>query len=207
METDKLRSRSTAVLQELGIGAPSVLPVLEEDLQLRSRKSILDRLLILHTVAASAYGFSRARSLSWLESEGLRGGLSTKEARFLIEGSGPARELQTQVEAMWALAWVLRIVTDIDFTKPCSSTFVTLLPNLKEGESAARLRASSDLRALSEVVQQADLAYCLHWALVEARMKKPLRRLPVEAGVVVPRRQALDWSLTSFDWDEVPLDT
>lgn len=207
METKALRSETTQWLLALGVELPGSLPLLDDTITLRRQPNIVDRLLTLHAVAAVAHGLDRRRGLQWLEGEGLQRELSPSEEAFLTQGEGRPDSFRTQVEAIWALAWVLALEDDFGLTKPCSPNLAAKLPNLKFNESGARLREFARLRPVQEVAQLADLAFGLHWAVVNARLiGKPLP-FTARLHTIAPRRKALDWCISSDPWDEVSLDT
>jgi hypothetical protein len=102
---------------------------------------------------------------------------------------------------------VLALEDDFALTEPCNPNFVARLPNLKVNEPGARLRVSAGLRCIQEVAQQADLAFGIHWAIVDARLHGNLLPFASESHTVMPRRKALDWCISTDPWDEISLDT
>ena len=105
------------------------------------------------------------------------------------------------------LLWVLKGIDELDFTVQCSDVLVTMLPNLKNLESIEDFQNKLSVRNQEDVIQFCDLAYCLHWGLVEASMY--LNKIPstIPINTVIDRRRALEWALSKDDWDEVNLDT
>jgi hypothetical protein len=185
----------------------STLPLLDAGLVMRSTDETVSRILAMNAVAATAYGFDKAKAIAWLKQEALTDSLSEQERRFVFEGIGQPNRFQVQVEAMWALAWAMGIVNEMDFGKDCDNRFVTMLPNLKQSQSSSEFRKKSNPRSLEQVVAALDLAYCLHSATRESGLtgKRPPGNL--DADLVVERRRALEWLLSKEAWDEVPLDT
>ncbi len=107
---------------------------------------------------------------------------------------------------MWALAWAVRRVGALDFWRPCDDNFVHKLPNLKVQEPRRSFEARASIRPVEEVAEALDLAYCLHWVVVDATLGR--RSLPSQnrpAGLL-GRRYALEWMLGQDDWDEISLD-
>jgi hypothetical protein len=206
MGSDPIRAISSSIAASAGILIPSTLPLLDAG-SLRNREEIVDRLLVLTAVAATSYGFDRSKALAWLAQEKLDGLLTQDEALFLKEGKGREEVFQVQIEGMWALAWCIALVQDLDFWQDCDSQFVSKLPNLKVGESGRKLRDAARLRPLKEVFAACDLAYCLHWALRQAEIDGARPPGGLKHYVVVERRRALEWTLGSDSWDAVSLDT
>lgn len=206
MVIDDIRDRSRGVLAMHGLAIPESLPALDVA-NPRPSGEILDRLFCLNAVAAAAYGFDAVKALSWLHREQLDGELTQPERSFLEQGRGDRDSIKVQVEGMWALAWAVSIVPEIDFWRDCNSGFVTLLPNLKTGESITRAMDQARLRASDQIVAACDLSYCLHWIIREALIKDdPLPR-DLKPHVVIERRRALEWILSEDAWEMVSLDT
>jgi hypothetical protein len=168
---------------------------------------LLNRALILTALAACGFGFPRPKGLAWIEREGLAEALSPSEERFLRREKGRREGYQKQVEALWALCWVLGVTDSLDFDVACPSDFVTMLPNLKTGEPSDWFRSRCHLRSPEEVGAACDTAYCLHWALREARLAGGPWPPQVIPWILLERRRALEWSLSEDEWDQVPLDT
>lgn len=183
------------------------LPVLEAELQPRSPEEVVSRLLAMNAVAATAYGFDRAKAIAWLDREALSNSLSEHERRFLFESVGQPDRFKVHVEGMWALAWATGFVRELDFARLCDNDFVALFPDLRHSSSSAAFRGRARLRARAEVVAACDLAYCLHWAVRQSELsgtRLPRHLIPY---VVIERRRALEWLLGTEPWDEVSLDT
>ena len=198
-----------ATLQELaiaGIHPPPHLPLLDEP-ELRSSEIATDRLLCLHAVAAASYGFSKESARAWLEQESLWPELEGEEGRFLLSPVGQTALYQWQVQGIYVLAWALGIINDIDLWRPCPDDLVLQLPNLKASPSTAELRGSLTLRSVQEIAGAADLAYCLHWAVRDARLNGRATPGDIEESEIMERRRALEWLISEDDWYEVSLDT
>lgn len=202
----KIRASSLVAVKKLGYRANNDLPLLDEVGSLHSIDDILDRLLTLFGVVAHSYGFPANKAIAWLESEGLVEKLSPVESQYLKDGKGIASAFQCHVEALWSLAWIAGINQILDMGSLCSNEFIHSFPNLKTNEDSKAFRAKANIRSVSEIIQTADTAYCLHWAVRQAALDK------AEPGgiplyVVEQRRKALDWVLYGGDWDDVALDT
>lgn len=206
MAIDDIRSRSLSVLNAHGLSVPNSLPTLGMA-NLRPSQDILDRLFCLNAVAAAAYGFDSAKAISWLHQQRLYENLTRAERAFLERGEGERDTFKVQVEGMWALAWALNIVPEIDFWRDCNSSFVTLLPNLKTGEGVTRTMDQADRRAGDQILAACDLSYCLHWVIREALIKGDPFPPGLKPYVVIERRRALDWMLSEDAWDAVSVDT
>lgn len=207
MDLSSIRERSLKIASRLGFAVNKALPLLDEVEVTKAADEAFRRLLCLHATAACAFGFDRRRARTWLEQEGVWGDLTTAERQFVENGQSNPAQFQVQVEGMWALAWALGIVPQLDFGRDCDGGFVMVLPNLKVGQGSDALRSKLNPRTTDEVVAACDLAYCLHWAVREAQLTGSKPPGNVEPCVIEERRRALEWLISDDAWDEVPLDT
>lgn len=162
MNHHEIRKRSMRVASGLGYRVNNSLPLLEGESVTRTPLEIINRLLCLHVTAASAFGFDRSTARAWLQREGASDALSPAERHFLNVGGDSTSRFKLQVEAAWALAWTLQLVSTFDFSKECDKTFVSVLPNLKISERSERLRENACLHIDADIIMECDLAYCLH---------------------------------------------
>ncbi|MCA3692717.1 DUF4272 domain-containing protein [Aquidulcibacter sp.] len=206
MVIDDIRDSSRSVLTAHGLFVPDGLPALDVA-NLRSFREILNRLFCLNAVAATSYGLDSTKAISWLHQEQLDEELTQPERCFLEHGKGDRDAFKVQIEGMWALAWAVNIVPEIDFWRDCNSGFVTLLPNLKTGESVTRTMGQAELRASDQIIAACDLSYCLHWIIREALIKGDQFPPDLKPYVVIERRRALEWMFSEDAWDMVSLDT
>jgi hypothetical protein len=207
VDRKQIREQSLASARRLGYEVNEGLPLLDDELRLRSQESAVERFLCLHAAAACAYGFDRLKAKAWVDRESVYSSLTDDERRFIEHGEGDAGPFRTRIEAMWALAWALGIAGAIDFGKGCPDSLATMLPDLREGESSAAFRRRASFRSVLEISSAADLAYCLHWAIRQAELDRQPLIGKVEPYVIIERRHALDWLLSEDPWDEVSLDT
>ena len=185
----------------------TVLPLLDAGLEMRSASETTAQILAMNAVAATAYGFDKAKAIAWLNQEALTNSLSEQERRFIFESVGLPDRFKVQVEGMWALAWAMGIANELNFAKDCDNRFVMMLPNLKQSQSSADFRKKANPRPLEQVVAACDLAYCLHWAIRQSELVDKRSPGNLKPYVVVERRRALEWLLSKEAWDDVPLDT
>lgn len=207
MDLKQVRTESIQAAKKIGVEIPSTLPLMDSGLEVRDKIEVMARLLAMHAVAASAYGSDRNKVIAWLNQETLSDSLSKQEKQFVFEHVGQPDRFKMQVEAIWALAWAMGIVNDLDFTKDCDERFVMQLPNLKQSQGSADFQKRINPRPLTQIVSACDLAYCLHWSIQQSERvgKQPAGKL--KPYVVIERRRALEWLLSKEEWDHVPLDT
>jgi len=207
MDVKQIRTQSLSIATKAGIKISETLPLLDDGMSIRPTADAVNRLLALTAVAAASYGFDKANALAWLKQEKLDDLLTRTELKFLAAGEGNPQAFQIQIEGMWALAWALSMVPQLDFWKDCDNRFVMTLPNLKISQRGADWRRKAKMRAADEIVAMCDLAYCLHWAVHQAQLERKAHPGRLKSHVVTERRRALEWLLSKESWDAVSLDT
>lgn len=207
IDVKKIRDESIRAAKRYGVNVSQTLPLIDSDLKVRSADEVASRILAMHVVAASAYGFDKTKAISWLNQEALNDSLSEHEKRFLFEGADQSDRLKLQIEASWALAWAIGITGEMNFAKECDNSFVTQLPDLRKGESSANFRKRINPRSFEQIVSACDMAYCLHWAVRQADLDGKKSAGNFKPYVVIERRRALEWLLSEQSWDNISLDT
>lgn len=206
---EEIRSKNIMEAHRLGYPTNEALPLLDAPLRKRPLVDAIGRFAALHTVVAASYGFQKDKAKDWLKTHGYFGFLTANEEKYLRERMTSHSDgfFQWQVEALWAFAWAFSLHSNLDFSDSCSDQFVKLLPDLKNGADSTAFFMKLQLRPLDELVSQADLAYCLHWAFREAELNGTTLPGEIPATVIAERRRALDWILYEIDWDEPSLST
>jgi len=206
----RIRLRNQKRARKLGYEINPQLPVLDPEPSVRTATEATDRLLCLNAVVACSHGCPKRDAQRWMTEHHLTSALTDSEQAFLSEELTTEQvraEFQDQVEALWALAWGLKLVRKLNFAKECSDKLVKLLPDPRVNTPLNEFRERCTLRSASELVQATDLAYCLHWSIRQASLtgQPPPGRVP--PTVVVERRRSLEWLIGEDNWDDLSLDT
>jgi len=209
----QVRAESARLAKALGYPEPPAHLPLSEDVDsnyIKPLPDVVDRIASLHAVVACTFGLDGKQALIWLEQHGADRMLTAEERLLLAKKASKldlATRLQKRIEALWALCWSVGCVEQLSFGEYCQGHLCDLLPDISTNASLAEFRAEARLRPRHEIVELADLAYCLDWAVVEAHMKDMPEPGPVDGYVICERRHALSWTLSPEEWDEVSLDT
>ncbi|MGB7655141.1 MAG: DUF4272 domain-containing protein [Novosphingobium sp.] len=206
MDLSKIRAASLDSLTGSGRSVPAHLPLLDQPLP-RTTNEAIDRLLCLNAVAAIAHGFPRSDAEGWLRQEQLFAKLDASESRFLKKQSQMTAMFKWQVFGIHILLWALGGLDRMSLDEPCPDDLVRKLPNLKTMDSSAAFRDGLKLRPIAELVALADLAYCMHWGMREANLRKGTTQSQMAELEIVERRRALDWLIQDDDWYTMSLDT
>lgn len=164
---------------------------------LRSRDSLEGRAAILNVLLARSFGMPAGHAVRWLLAARLLDELTPPEWRFVASGQGDPQAFAIQLDALYALAWLLGLTASLTATEPPAGGLIRLFPDLRVGEpyGAWRARTLTALRAPTQAAAQLDLHYCLDWAYLEAER----RRLPlpgmIDSNAVGQRRWALEWGV------------
>lgn len=206
MNLEQVREESELIAANLGYEVLPLLPLLDDELRLRDREIVVARTLALGAVVACSYGFEHRQAYRWLKHERLLQSLTLEEQKFLSNPYKP-NPFAYQVEGLWALAWSLKIVEELDFGKACAGNFVSLMPDLETQESSADFQGRAYLRTHEEIVAKCDLAYRLHWAVRQSELDGKSTPGKVAPYVITERRRAFEWLLSDENWDDISLDT
>lgn len=216
MSSAQVRQISIQFVLSLGFPKPpEALPLSEAIGYEKSISSIIERCACLTAVVACCFGFEGQRALMWLKKNNADQSLTEDEQRFLGFGADSDADLkerlkgklEIRIEALWSLCWALDLINQLDWEQYCGENLVNLIPDLEAEESLQFFEKKVSLRDVKEIIQQEDIAYCLDWAIVEARAKN--LRIPgkLRAYAIRERRHALSWLLSKEKWDDVSLDT
>lgn len=205
---DRIRAQSLEKAQALGYAVNLSLPLLDQG-ELKTLPEVTSRFLSLYPVVACSYGYSKKDAVEWMTGEGVFDAVAESEKAYLdaVTDGRQDAAMQWQVEGLWALAWCLSCHSTLDFSNVCAEDFVQMLPDLTRGESAAGFRETLVLRSAEQILEQLDLAYCLHWAIRDSHLRGHVSPGRAPAPVVIERRRALEWVAAQDGWDEVSLDT
>lgn len=203
-----VRSKSELEARRMGYSINPALPLLEPLSIVRSKDDVVDRLLVLGCVVAIAHGSRKEVGLPWLEREGLAESLTAREREWIASlDENDRRIFRAQEESAWALMWALGFVARLDFDSYCEPTLARMFPSIRNGEGSARFREQSRLRSESEIVDAIDLAFCVHWAVRDASLRRTGLPNDILPYVIAERRRALEWLTTPVNWDDVTFDT
>jgi hypothetical protein len=209
MIPSELRAETLRRFTAWRLRANEHLPFVESlaDLQPKSSALVAARAIAAGYLAAFCFGAPAEKVRADLERFSLWQHLSAEE-QFLL--SNPEASDQNKgfhgwlIEAIQFMAWSLGLVTLDHFTE-CSETLAGQFP--KAGTDPSQFIANARLRPISELLQEGDTLYMLHWFAVDANLiGQPDNR------VVLPRvsfrRHAADWVVGVAEaWDDVSLDT
>jgi hypothetical protein len=215
------RAASLGELRRLGLPLPpATFPLVWErgdEVDLRPTVNIESRAAILNVVLARCFGMPRELAMSWLLGCHLVESVTPPEWHFMVAGRGDHRSFALHLEALFALAWLLGLVKELDPVEPPDDRLIDLFPDLPAGESFGQWRARTltAVREPREAAGMLDLYYCLDWSYLALERRR--HRLPgrIDSNAIGQRRWALEWAVVfrgpfhdpPGGWEEVDLST
>ena len=206
------KSRSEALLLREGVPVNTYLPPIEDvsAVTRRSREEIAWRAMALLVVAIKGEGLEQPVVTKIVDEYRLRAHFTPKELAF-IQDSSPTEHERVQFlwryEAAWTLLWALGYVESLN--KPTAICNVKFAVGILRERSSAQFISDAKLRPIESVLDEADLIYRYHWAVVDARIKAEPAPVALEPDVIMERHYALNWLIGYMDqdWDEISTDT
>lgn len=206
------KRRSDTRLRAEGVPVNLWLPVIESerDSALPSTEEVAMRAVAMLTVAARASGMPQEQVDALVRGYGLDACFSPDEQAFMAQAAPDADDrgirswrFEATNVLFWALGFVDRLGT------PTAQCDPAPLIALVQGRSREALLAAARLRAVAEVLDEADLIYRYRWALVDARIKDMPAPAGLDGDVAMERHHAFNWLFqhADTDWDDITLDT
>ena len=205
--------RSEEVLKRHNLPINSTLPQIESvaDAKIRTLEQVAQRALAVMLVAVKGEGLEDEIVRSVMTDYGIEPFLSPKELAFI---HNPAPTQQDRINFCWryeslaTLLWALGYQAELAYPSSICDVpgSVTII---RESGGYAGFLAGAKMRSASEILDQNDLIYRLHWVVVDARLKRMPMPDGLEPGVIYERHYALNWLITYMDqaWDDVSTDT
>ncbi len=181
----------------------------EAEVQVRAPAEIADRLLALTLVAVKGEGLEQAHVDQFVRDRRMRQLLTPNETVF-IDDPDPTGHDRVQFcwryEAAWVLYWALGH-TGAPLGSP---TEICDVPHLVQFVRDATDMVTALPQSPHSILNEADLVYRYHWAVVQARLDGLPPPGDLDPGVVRERHHALNWLIGYGDdaaWDDVTTDT
>ena len=206
------KARSESILQKEGVPISKTLPPVHDEtiVQLRSKDEIVRRAICLCLMAilgesGSHDTFQRVTRIYGIEED------FTPAERAFAAYPNPDEQMRAQFtwryESYWVLLWALGLVDKLD--RPDHIMDVAAAVTILKDHTHDDFMRQAQVRPIAEILDQLDLTYRYHWAVVEARGKQQPPPARLEPGVVYERHYALNWlvQLGHDDWDNVVTDT
>ena len=190
------------------------LPCVESEAEttFRSEEELGKRIVCLFCVSGSAFHIGDSVYKNYLKEHHFWDDLSPDELAFLSVDE-PSRKQVIQFtwrcEALVLLMWAAGKFDELPIPRKQSDTgdIISRFPLINE--SPLPFLRTIHLRSKSEILDQSDLIYRLHWATRQAHIDRQPPPSDLNPGVIEEWHHAINW-LTCYDdleWDDVSTDT
>jgi hypothetical protein len=211
-EAEARRQRSIAVLQNEGVPYIDHLPMIETTAEIKPRSSeeVALRAIALAVVAVKGETLDQKLALELVERFDIRSALSPAERAF-IDNPAPSQHDRVQFawryEGLGVMLWALGFEQELG--RPDKIVDVPRAVSFIRDLGRDGFVAKAKLRSMDQILDQADLIYRYHWAVVDARVKGKQPPAGLDPGIVYERHYALNWLIRSSDqeWDDISTDT
>ncbi|MCL1853693.1 MAG: DUF4272 domain-containing protein [Peptococcaceae bacterium] len=211
------RNKSLARLRQKNIYSLEYLPLLpnQNECVLKPLEEMAGRAVCLLTVALFSECLAKG-SLKEAQSlvENVKRSFqcerffSRKEVAFL-QSETPGENVVSfswQYENLLVMEWAMGFVDRLEFPgEGCDVSGVFGVMN--RFNSLAEVTQQAHPRSLDEILDEADFAYRLDWACVDARVNGLAAPAGVAPGVVMEWHKTLKWLISASDWDDVDIST
>jgi hypothetical protein len=206
------KQRSIARLKMEGVRVNEFLPVIEDSNAAKARSSdeVARRAVAVCLTAVKGEGIEQKTIDELVKRFQAETFFSPKELAF-IQNADPAKQDRVQFswryECYWVLLWALGYVESLE--PPHGICDVKKAIAILRDRGTEKFIKEAKLRPLAEILDQADLIYRCHWAVVDARVNGGAPPPKVEGGVVMERHYVLNWLIGYMDqaWDDITTDT
>lgn len=211
-EAEKRKIISLQILTSEGIPFIDHLPAIEapSESSRRNEKEVVQRAIALAIVAVHASYEDRKLTLELVD-EFKAVGLFSKEEQDFIQNHNPDFESRTKFswrfESVNTLLWALQFFEEL--AKPYVSADVQEIAEIMRSLGLTGLLDRANLREQSQLLDQTDLYYRYHWAVVEADLKGEPLPGDVLGRVIEERHLAFNWLIDheKTDWDHISTNT
>src|SRR4030095_574921 len=206
------KHRSMVKRKKEGVPTIDHLPVIEDSKNAKTRTAdeIAKRAIAVCLTAVKGEGVDQATVDSLVQKFGADKFFSPAEAAF-IKNPNPTQQERIQFswryECYWVLLWALGYVDTLE--RPESICDVPKAVGFLRDRDTAQFLKDAKLRPFAAILDEADLIYRYHWAVVDARLKGKEAPAKLDKGVDEERQYVLNWLIGYMDqeWDDISTDT
>ncbi len=206
------KAASITRLKSEGVPTLESLPVIADATTARTRtkEEIAHRAIAVCLTAVRGEGVEKEKVDALVKKFGAEKFFTPKEAAFMSDPN-PSEQDRIQFawryECYWVLLWALGYVDTLE--RPEGICNVVQAVTVLRDRDTAQFIQEAKLRPLSSLLDEADVIYRYHWAVVSARLKGADSPAKLEPGVVMERHYVLNWLIGYMDqaWDDVSTDT
>lgn len=205
------KAKSIAAMKELGLPFTDNLPVVEDETSInpRSPEEIAERTLALAIAAVKGEANDQQLVDSLITRYSAKELFTPGELAFITNHSPTQQQLHDfswQYECIHVLLWSLGHIEKLQ--PPNQICDVPAEVSIIRDLGRQKLSATARPRSMSEILDQADYYYRLHWAVIELRLNGRSSGKANEE-IIDERHKALNWLIRYMgqNWDDITTDT
>lgn len=205
------KQKSIAAVKQMGLPWIEHLPVVEDETRTKPRttKEVVSRCLATEFCAVRGESNDKKLADGLIEKFGIAKALSPQERAFIQTPSPSKQQLADfawRYECVHVFLWALGYLPALN--PPNQIADVAKEVSVIRDKGPENFGKDAKLRPLSELLDQADLYYRLHWAAVELRLKGQ-KHEKINEEIIMERHRALNWLIRYMgqEWDDVTTDT
>lgn len=205
------KAKSIAAVKELGLPFIDHLPVVEDETSIkpRSPEEIAERALALAICAVKGEANDQELVDSLITRFSANQLFTPAELAFIANHSPTQQQLTDfawQYECIHVLLWSLGHIEKLQ--PPNQICNVPAEVSIIRDLGREKLSSTARPRPMSEILDQADYYYRLHWAAIELRINGKSSDKANEE-IIVERHKALNWLIRYMgqNWDDITTDT
>lgn len=206
------KARSEGLLETQRLTINRALPLIGIDGEAKPRRvdEIAYRALCLLPIAGRGCGLEPDDEATMVANHDLGAHFTPAERAYITDPSPPDQirvQFCWQFESAWVLLWALGYVEE-GLSPPREVCDVHRAYQFAADRPGDRFLTDAKPIAFAEILDQADLAYRMHWAVRQAWMTGDEPPDDVNPSIVYERHYALNWLIEpDVAWDEVETDT
>jgi Domain of unknown function (DUF4272) len=210
-EAGARRDRTIAILESESVPYLERLPLIESetDIPRRRDREVALRAMALAVVALKGVKNDQA-AVEHAEKFGIGYSLTPKELKFVSDAEPSADDriqFSWRSECLHVMLWALGFEEELG--RPDRQFDPAYAVDLLDRHGREGFLATARLRSARELLDAADLLYCYHWAVRDARLAGRSMPAGLNGDVVQEWHYALNWLIGYEDqeWDDITTDT
>jgi hypothetical protein len=205
------KRKSTTIVQQLGLPTLDRLPVVEDEVTVtpRSKDEVASRCVATAICAVKGESNDQALIDQLVQKYSAKSFFSPEERKF-IEDRNPSKQSLAdfgwRYECVHVFLWALGYLPGLN--PPDRIADVAKEAAILRDKGPEGFTKDAKLRPMAEILDQNDLYYRLHWAVIDLRLKNRASDKANEE-IIMERHRALNWLVRYMNqaWDDVTTDT
>jgi len=211
---EQKKKQTEKYLKSLNIPFIDHLPLIEEEseVKIRTAQEIAERILALVYLAyVSEVPDEKENVIDFLKTNSLWDKVSPDEKELFQKGELTDQEtanISWRSEGVWLLLWTINKVDKLELPTEQVEIpeIVSKLPEFLTDPT--EFIKNANVRPITEILDQSDLIYRLHWATRNADLNNQPMPANLDLSIITERHYAINWvTFYADEWDEISTDT